>query len=50
MRPTTLAPAGEGVVSRHVHVVGRVRGSGLDADYDALQGVLETLVVEEGEG
>ena len=47
---TTLAPAVEGVVSRHVHVVGRVRGSGLDADYDALQGVLETLVVEGGEG
>lgn len=41
---TTLAA--DGPVSRTVLVVGRVRGAGLDADYDALQGVLETLVVE----
>lgn len=42
---TTLA--GDGDVSRHVLVVGRVRGAGLDADYDALQGVLESLVLDE---
>lgn len=33
--------------SRVVHVAGRVGGEGLDADYDVLQQVLETLVVEE---
>ncbi|MBM6401272.1 hypothetical protein [Phycicoccus sonneratiae] len=30
-----------------LHVAGRVAGDGLDADYDVLQQVLETLVVEE---
>ncbi len=33
--------------SRVLHVTGRVGGEGLDADYDVLQQVLETLVVEE---
>lgn len=33
--------------SRVLHVAGRVGGDGLDADYDVLQQVLETLVVEE---
>lgn len=37
-------------VSRHVLAVGRVRGAGLDADYDALQAVLESLVVDEAAG
>ncbi|MGL5816408.1 MAG: hypothetical protein ACRCYR_02515 [Phycicoccus sp.] len=44
-------PAGsEGVVSRFVHAVGRVRGAGLAADYDVLQSVLETLVVDLDHG
>ncbi len=38
------------VVSRHVLAVGRARGAGLDADYDALQAVLESLVVDEVRG
>lgn len=42
---TALAPTPE--VARVLHVTGRVAGSGLDADYDQLQQVLETLVVEE---
>jgi hypothetical protein len=37
------APADD--VSRLVLVTGRVRGATLDADYDVLQSVLETLVV-----
>ncbi|WP_299444904.1 hypothetical protein [uncultured Phycicoccus sp.] len=45
---TTLDPTD--VVSRHVLAVGRARGAGLDADYDALQAVLESLVVEEVRG
>ncbi len=32
-------------VSRLVVATGRVRGATLDADYDVLQSVLETLVV-----
>ncbi|MBM6403512.1 hypothetical protein JQN72_04550 [Phycicoccus sp. CSK15P-2] len=41
---TTVADADP--VSTHVVAVGRVRGAGLDDDYDLLQTVLETLVVE----
>ncbi|MBR7742616.1 hypothetical protein KC207_04860 [Phycicoccus sp. BSK3Z-2] len=37
---------GDDVASRHLVAIGRVRGAGLDADYDVLQSVLETLVVE----
>ncbi|HMM94884.1 MAG: hypothetical protein IE926_09630 [Micrococcales bacterium] len=42
----TALPATE-EASPVVHVLGRVRGDGLDADYDLLQQVLETLSVEE---
>ena len=42
----SVEPAGDGDLSRLVVATGRVRGSGLDADYDVLQSVLETLVVE----
>ena len=38
-------PAPHDDLSRLVVATGRVRGVGLDADYDALQSVLETLVV-----
>lgn len=44
---TALPPPGP--VSRHVHAVGTVRGAGLDADYDAVQAVLETLTVAEAQ-
>ena len=37
--------AGDAGLSRLLLATGRVRGSGLDADYDALQSVLETVVV-----
>ncbi len=36
---------GDAGLSRLLLATGRVRGSGLDADYDALQSVLETVVV-----
>ena len=36
---------GDAGLSRLLVATGRVRGSGLDADYDALQSVLETVVV-----
>lgn len=42
---TALQPTPE--ASRVLHVAGRVAGSGLDTDYDLLQQVLETLVVDE---
>ncbi|MGG5259001.1 hypothetical protein [Phycicoccus avicenniae] len=41
------ALAATDAAARLLHVTGRVAGSGLDADYDQLQQVLETLVVEE---
>ncbi|MGL4175285.1 MAG: hypothetical protein ACRCSN_04335 [Dermatophilaceae bacterium] len=37
-------------VTRFVHAVGRVRGAGLADDYDVLQSVLETLVVDLDHG
>ena len=40
--------AGEGDAAPFVVATGRVRGSGVDDDYDVLQGVLETLVVGTG--
>lgn len=43
----TATGAGEGLAG-FVHAVGRVRGAGLDTDYDTLQGTLETLVVDGG--
>lgn len=42
--PPSVAPDG-GVPARLLLATGRVSGSGLDADYDALQSVLETVVV-----
>ncbi|MGL5818081.1 MAG: hypothetical protein ACRCZD_01640 [Phycicoccus sp.] len=46
---TAPTESGE-VVSRFVHAVGRVRGAGLADDYDVLQSVLETLVVDLDHG
>lgn len=43
---TAVGPADDPSVAQFVHVVGRVRGAGLGADYDILQAVLDTLVVE----
>ncbi|MGL5931137.1 MAG: hypothetical protein ACRCY8_19565 [Dermatophilaceae bacterium] len=43
------AESGE-AVTRFVHAVGRVRGAGLADDYDVLQSVLETLVVDLDHG
>lgn len=42
----SVVGAGDEVVTA-VHVRGRVAGDGLDADYDQLQQVLETVVVEQ---
>lgn len=42
----TGLPTEGDTVSRHVLAVGRVGGTGLEPDYDTLQGVLETLVVD----
>lgn len=40
-----VEPAADDEVSRLVVAIGTVRGADLDADYDVLQSVLETLVV-----
>ncbi len=43
----TPAP-GESEVTQFVVATGVVRGQALDADYDTLQGVLETVTISEG--